>query len=141
MGYEFLEHTADVRFRATGETLADLLASAGEALTASMIDLDTVREEETRPVEAEGEDLEELLFDWLDELIFLFSAHTFVTRKLQVEPVEKRGGEYRARGTAAGEEADLERHAFETEVKAVSYHGMEVEETDAGWEATVILDV
>lgn len=141
MGYEFLEHTADVQFRATGETLEELFASSGEALIASMLDLDAIREEEKRELEASGGDLEELLFNWLDEVIFLVSAEVYVAHKFEVEKVERRNGEYSVRGTASGEQADPERHRFETEVKAVSYHGMEVEETDAGWEATVILDV
>ncbi|MBS1263826.1 MAG: Protein archease [Methanonatronarchaeales archaeon] len=141
MSYEFLEHTADVKFRATGGSLEELFESAAEALVASMVDPSTVRPEVEVEVEVEGDDLTELLFLWLDEVVFLVSARTMLFHKFEVEEVEHLDGAHRARCRGLGEEADLDRHSFETEVKAVSYHGMEVEETDGGWEASVILDV
>jgi len=141
MSYEFLEHTADVKFTASGDSLEEVLSSAGEALMATMLDPSTVREGKEVELEAEGDDLEELLFSWLEEVVFLFSAEALVFRKFEVEKVEKTDEGYCARGRGIGERADPGRHRFETEVKAVSYHQMEVKQVDSGWEATVILDV
>lgn len=142
MTYEFLQHTADVKFRASGKTLEELFESSALALVdAMLLDVSTVEEREEVELEAEGGDLEELLFSWLDEVVFQISARTRVFDRFDVERLERSSEPLTVSGRGFGEEADLERHEFETEVKAVSYHGMEVRETGEGWEAEVVLDV
>lgn len=141
MVYEFLEHTADVRFRVSSGTLEELFEEAARAFTDSMTDPSLVDERMEVEVEVEGDDLEELLAKWLDELVYLFSAEVKVFGRFEVGEIRSMDGGLVLKGAAFGEEADPGRHTFETEVKGVSYHGMEVAETDSGWEATVLLDV
>ncbi|HNT72994.1 MAG TPA: archease, partial [Methanothrix sp.] len=71
---EYLEHTADVKFRARGHSLDELFENAGLALIGAMIDPSTVRVVESWPVEIEAESLEALLYEWLSEILYLFEV-------------------------------------------------------------------
>ena len=72
--YEYFEHTADVKFRAYGKTPDEMLSNAALALFNSMIDTATVQPKETWKVKLSSQDLEQLAYDWLSELIFLFET-------------------------------------------------------------------
>jgi SHS2 domain-containing protein len=67
--YEFIEHTADVGLVAYGENMAGAFANAAYGMFSIIAELDTVQEAESRRVEISEEDLEALLFEWLNSLI------------------------------------------------------------------------
>ncbi|UEC43343.1 MAG: Protein archease [Methanothrix sp.] len=142
---EYLEHTADVKFRARGRSLEEAFENAGLAMLGAMIDPATVRAEETWPVEIEADSLEALLYDWLSEILYLFEVELAAFSKFEVEIEEGEGG-WRLSGRIRGERVDPERHFFDTEVKAVTLHQFEIkkEAADGGdeiWTAQVVLDV
>lgn len=142
---EYLEHTADVKFRVRGRSLEETFENAGLAMLGAMIDPATVRAEETWPVEVEAESLEGLLYDWLSEILYLFEVELAAFSSFEVEIEEEEGG-WRLSGRVGGERVDPERHFFDTEVKAVTLHQFEIKkETGEGgdeiWTAQVVLDV
>jgi SHS2 domain-containing protein len=143
--FEYLEHTADVKFRAHGRSLEETFENAGLAMVAAMIDPSTVRAEETWSVEIEAESLENLLYEWLSETLYLFEVELAVFSKFEVTLEEGEGG-WSLHGRIGGERVDPKRHFFETEVKAVTLHQFEIrkEEGEGGeeiWTAQVVLDV
>ncbi len=144
--FTYLEHTADVKFRAHGRSLEETFENAGLATFNAMIDSSTVRAEETWSIELESESLESLLYEWLSELLYLFEVELAVFSKFEVTLAEKGEG-WRLNGQIGGERVDPERHFFETEVKAVTLHQFEIkkEEGEEGgeeiWTAQVVLDV
>ncbi len=143
--FEYLEHTADVKFRARGRSLEEVFENAALAMMTSMIDPSTVRLEETWPVETESESLEALLYQWLSELLFLFDVELAVFSKFDVA-LEEAEGRWKLSGRVGGERVDPERHLFETEVKAVTLHQFEIKKEDGEgegevWTAQVVLDV
>ncbi len=143
--FEYLEHTADVKFQAHGRGLEETFENAALAMLAAMIDPSTVRVEETWPVEIEAESLESLLYEWLSEVLYLFEVDLAVFSKFEVA-IEEGGEGWRLSGRLGGERVDLARHLFETEVKAVTLHQFEIrkEEREGGeeiWTAQVVLDV
>lgn len=76
--YEYLDHTADVQLHAWGDTLKEAFEQVATAMFGYMTtDYNTVEMVEEQELEAEGEDLESLLFHFLDEWLFLFSAEPF----------------------------------------------------------------
>ena len=83
-----------------------------------------------------GRELPYLLADWLNELLF-----TFESRRLLLSRFEVAVGPNGLRATAQGEAVDEHRHVLEHEVKAVTYHGLRVEQTNGDWIAEVILDI
>jgi SHS2 domain-containing protein len=135
--YEFIEHTADLSFRVYGRTLEELFAHAGEAFFEALIDLEVVEERVEKTIETEAEALDDLMVNWLGELLYLHDTEGFLFKRFEVESIS--GNRLKAR--AAGEVLDLSRHEIKTGVKAVTYHQLYVEKREAGWEAQVILDL
>jgi SHS2 domain-containing protein len=135
--WEHFEHTADLGLRVQAPDLATLLAEAGRGLFAMLVDnLDDVRPAEPVEIVVAGVDPEYLLFDWLDELLAIFETHRFLLCRFDVR-VDKAG----VKATAWGEPIDPQRHHLAHEVKAITYHGLRVEGTDAGWKGEVIVDI
>ncbi len=139
--FRFLEHGADVAFEARGESLEELFRQAAKAMYASMLNLERVSPREFRTVRVDAPDLVILLHDWLSELLFITDTEGLVFSDFDVKISHDRDGEYLLEATAHGEPVDPERHEAVTEIKAVTYHGMEVYEEGGEWVARVILDV
>lgn len=136
MGYRLLDHTADVAVAASGPTLAAAIAATADGMAAAHIEeFPTGGERFSFTVEAE--DLEALLFDYLDELIYRRDVHGVLAVDNEVE-VESTGDGFRATASARGVPvASLSAR----EVKAVTYSDMRVERADDGWRTYVVLDV
>jgi len=136
--FEYLEHTADVKFRAYGKSLEEMLCNAALALFNSMIDTTMVEARETWKVELFGEDLEHLAYDWLSELVFLFETEFAAFSTFDVKLYDN--GQWSLLATIGGERIDRSRHAFDNEVKAVTWHEFEIRKNDL-WCMQVVLDV
>jgi SHS2 domain-containing protein len=135
--YEIFEHTADFGIRARAGSLNDLFADAARGLFSLMVtNLDQVRTVEDVAFQLDGDDREELLHDWLAELLYTFSARRLVLAKFDVK-IDSNG----ISATAWGEPIDPSRHEIEVEVKAITWHALNVEQTAEGWLAEVIVDV
>ncbi|MFQ6110897.1 MAG: archease [Nitrospinota bacterium] len=141
-GYRLFETTADVGVEAWGKTLQELFANAARGLF-DVICSGGPRHGagDDRPlkfsVELRAEDLGGLLVGWLNELIYLQTVKGFLLRKVDFERLEQ--GELRA--TLWGESYDPRIHGAGVEVKAATYHRLEVAPEDQGWRCRVILDI
>ncbi len=134
--HRLLEHTADMAIEVFGETLRDLFVEAGRGLR-EMICADAVAKGgKEKRIEVAGQDEGELLVNWLNEILFLFETGFFPT-DFAVAQIE--GG--KVRGSVFGEPFDPQRHPIEREVKAVTYHQLNVEQTEEGWKVTVFVDL
>ncbi len=135
--FETFDHTADLGLRVRAPSLDALFAEAGQALFATIVeDLATVRPRDREEIAIDGADREYLLFDWLKELLYRFDAeHRLMSR------FEVRVGPTGLRAEVWGEPLDWDRHALAHEVKAITYHGLKVEQTPDGWLAEVIVDI
>lgn len=135
--FEIIEHPADVGFVAYGETLEELFASAAAAMMTLACDPATLEERERREIDVAAGDVEMLLFAWLAEILAVSDAEQIFFRRADV--TQLRAG--RVRGVVYGEKYDKARHRAGTYIKAVTLHQFRVEQTPAGWKATVYLDV
>ena len=143
MPYRYLEEigTADIAFEATGRDLAELFSDAADATTNVMIDnIEAIQARETRQIKVSNDKLDMLLFDFLQELIFLKDAERLLLRIRELQ-IDHRDKMYLVKATAGGETLDAERHHQRAEVKAVTLHNFVVEQTDGGWKARVLLDI
>ncbi len=133
--YEFLEHTADVAFRACGKDVDELFEHAAEALESIMICLDDVACEAPRTISLTSERYDDLLYDWLSELLILFELDLFAVRccKVKIE-------DFSLYATCLGERINPDKHRLKEEVKAVTYHELEVTKNTYFY-AKVTLDV
>ncbi len=140
--FEYLDHTADIKFRAYGATPEEMLSNAGAALFKVMVDPSTVNVNESWKVELEALNLEQLAYAWLSEIVFLFETESAVFArfdvKLQKKEIESES--WMLRGVLGGERIDLSRHSFENEVKAVTWHEFQIKDNGI-WCLQVVLDV
>lgn len=137
-GFELLDHTSEIGFRATGDTLEQAFANAGRALFQVMTDIDGLDRDVEREITVQSEGLEALLYDFIDELIYCSQAEGVVLREFDIH-IETSPGTYRlegaGRGQRIGEGMRLQ------EVKAPTYSEMRVEEASGGWVLEMYLDV
>ena len=143
MSYEFLEDIAiaDIAFRAWGENLEELFKAAGDATINAMIDnLEAIELKETRTFSLENDALDMLLFNFLQEFIYYKDSELLLLRAQQIQ-IEEKNGEYHLSAVTQGETLDRDRHEERVDVKAVTLHRFQLEKTDDGWTAMVILDI
>jgi SHS2 domain-containing protein len=136
-GFEIVEHTADVGFRAWGPAAADLFAGSAQALMTIAADTSAIAGSAQYPVEAAGHDYESLMVNWLEEILYLFDTGQFAPREFVVDQIAP----HLIRATLIGEPRNPARHPWKLIVKAITYHQIEVVQRHGRWEATVFVDV
>lgn len=135
--YETFEHTADLGLRVRAADLPTLFIDAARGLTSMIVaNLDAVRPVREIAFDVPGSRLDELLFDWLTEILYAFESEHLLLTQFDVQLSESG-----LNATAHGEPADESRHQLEHEVKAITYHALRVEQTPDGWLAEVIVDI
>lgn len=135
--FEVVEHTADVGIRASGATLKDAFENAALGMFALMADLSTAGETNRWAVSASARDRAGLLVDLLNELLVIFEVEHAVLARLEITDWDEKT---RATGYVYGETIDPEKHKLLHQIKAPTYHMLEVSH-DGGWSAQVIFDV
>jgi len=143
MPYHYLEDvgTADIAFEATGRDLSELFRDAADATMNVMIDnLQAIEPRETRYIELSSDEIDMLLFDFLQELIYFKDAERLLLRVRDTR-IEQRDGNYFLKAETAGEPLDATRHHQRADVKAVTLHGFSVQKEDDSWKARVLLDI
>jgi len=135
MAYRFLEHMADVKFSADGPTIEEMFISAADALNETIRGDIKILEQEKKSFEVEGKDRESLLYNFLEEFLFLLDSEDFLTAR--IESVEIK--ENKLNCVVVGDSA--EKYKFTNDVKAVTYNDMFVREKGERFECQVVLDV
>ncbi|KAL4420217.1 hypothetical protein ABPG77_011041 [Micractinium sp. CCAP 211/92] len=161
-----LDHTADVQLHAWGGTLREAFENVALCMFNYMTPLKgiSVDPAQTRRYEAEGHDLHSLLFNFLDELLFAFATDFFVAKRMRITRFDRAdrasqggggadagdstggtgadgAGGWRIEAEGEGERFDRARHACGTEVKAITYSAMQINETPGDAEVFVIVDI
>jgi SHS2 domain-containing protein len=143
MPFRYLEDlaTADVAFEATGKTIEEMFLAAAEATVGVMVEnpgFSDAGEETTFCLE--GQEIEMLLFDFLQEIIFCKDAHRILLF-VQSVSINAESSPLRLAFRARGETIDSQRRGLLTDVKAVTLHRFGIQRHENGWTATVVLDV
>ena len=130
---------ADIAFEASGETPEEMFEASAQALMGTMVDLEHIKPEIRKTIDLENEHLDQLLFDWLSELVYLKDAEYLLFNQFEVslisDPI------WRLSGVAMGESIDPDRHPLYVDVKAVTYHLFDISQRDNCWTARVVLDI
>jgi SHS2 domain-containing protein len=135
--YEVFEHTADLGIRVRAATLDALMADAGRGLFAVIAgDLAQIRPAIEESFTVAGTDPVWLLHDWTSELLAVFDTRRLLLSDFAVD-VDALG----LRAIARGEPFDPARHVLAHEIKAVTWHMLDVRHGPTGWEAEFIVDI
>jgi len=140
-GVEYLDHTADVGIRARGGSVEGAFERAAAGLFSLMVRLDAVEATASHAVVCRGETLDDLLVEWLSELLVQKDLSGLVFGRFEVDIGRGPDG-HELRGIARGEALDPSRHALGIEVKGISYLGLSVAQAEDGaWIAECVVDV
>ena len=135
--YQTFDHTADLGLAITGANEGDLFSNAAFAVFDIITNLERVESREMRRIAVEGDDREDLLINFLREVLYLYNGEHWLLKKVRIIRISEKGLE----AEALGEPFDDRKHEICKEIKAVTYHQTEVRQTHAGWTARVIFDV
>ncbi|XP_042890463.1 protein archease-like isoform X1 [Penaeus japonicus] len=138
--YEYLDHPADVQLHAWGDNLTECFEQVAVAMFGYMTEIDKVEILDKQEIEASSDDMQGLLFQFLDECLFIFSAEPFlIARKVVITEFDKEA--FTIKASLYGEEFDLAKHPQGTEVKAITYASMQIYDNPGQHELFVIIDI
>jgi SHS2 domain-containing protein len=143
MEYRYLDHIAiaDVAFEARAKDLESLFKAASDAMMNLMVDpIDSIQKKIIREIRLADAEIDMLLFQFLQELIYLKDAENLLLRASNIRIAED-GNQYSLTAELYGETIDPDCHELNADVKAVTLHRFRVRKTMHGWTATVVLDV
>jgi len=135
--FRFIDHTGDLGIEVYGQSLKELFENAGQAFFLVITDSSRVQQKVERVITLPFEDLGTLMVDWLGQLLYLHDVDGILFCQFEVKKIE--AGSFVA--SAWGEFFQEGRHVIRTEVKAVTFHQLEVRERRGRWHARVILDL
>jgi len=137
--FEYFDVTADVGFKAYGESLDTAFENAALAMFNVITNTSLIKPLIKKEVEIKAEDDHALLFDWLTELLILHDSEYLIFSKFKVD-IKKKEDEYHLKGELWGEKFSSNIHEARNEVKAVTYHMMDIKKNNF-FILQVILDI
>ena len=136
-----IDHTGDIGIAVTASSLPQLFERAAAGMFWVLTDPATIQTPEGTPITVDGRDREALMVRWLSELNYRHTVDDVLYGAFEVESIEDTDDHLTLAATVRGEPIDPARHTVYTEIKAITFHGMEIEETDDGWTVQVIFDM
>jgi SHS2 domain-containing protein len=139
--YRFIENVAlaDICYEAYGKNLNELFENAALAIFELSAELKSVGDKEKIDVEIEHKNLDNLLYDFLSEILFLKDSKYIVFRKVKVDI--KEGKPNKLKATLFGEGIDSKKQKLENDIKAITMHMFELKKLAKGWKARVVVDI
>ncbi|TRZ80260.1 MAG: archease [Nitrosopumilales archaeon] len=126
MAYRYLDHMTDAFIEVIGDTTDEAFANAGISVVDTIVDINAVENKEDRKIEVSADDLKGLLYSWLEEIIILTITDGFVGKIFNVKIMKNE--KYHLLAKISGEEINFEKHHFKMEIKAPTYHLMEIKD-------------
>jgi len=136
-GYRFTEHTADFGLEIFGVDAGDLFVQAARALTDLITDPKRLQGRDQQTLTVRGDDWADLMVNWLRELLYLWNGREQLVCDVALGTLEQM--RLVAKVTTDAYNPDV--HPIRNEIKAVTYHQIEVGPYKAGWRARVIFDI
>ena len=134
--FEILDHTADTGIIAYGENLGKAFENTALGMFSLITELKNIKKDQTRKINVSATDRDNLLINWLNELIYLFDVDNLVFSNFDIIRLT----DTTISATAYGEKVDLSRHEIKTGIKAATYHMLKIEEND-GCRVQVLFDL
>ncbi|NCN51470.1 archease [archaeon] len=131
--YKFIKHTADIQFQIEGKSIEEIFLDSASALMNSICK-EKIKSKIKKEIAVEGHDFESLLYNFLEEILFLFDSEQFLISKIEKIKIDK----FKLKCVLFGDKGNYE---IISHVKAVTYNEMYVKKEKSSWKAQVTLDV
>jgi SHS2 domain-containing protein len=135
--YRLMARQSALAVKVIGNSQADLFANSAFALFDVMTDVEKIELKEHLPLEVEGADRDDLMVNWMRELLYLYQGSGYLLREFQVREVK----DTLVKAEVCGEKIDPDRHEIKKEVAAVAYHQSRMEKTGNQWTAQLVFEV
>jgi len=137
MRYKLIDHTADFGIHVFGADPEELFANAAFATFDMLTEIDSLESLKTTNLRVTGDDWSDLMVNWLRELLYLWNGKELLVKKTQILALS----ENELSANVELDPFDPDRHEIESEIKAVTYHQIQVSRGPDGWEAKIIFDI
>ena len=136
-GYSILDHPADMGIEACAATIEEAFEQAAEALISIILDPSRIECEESREVTIDAIDIEHLLVKWLSEILYLYDGERFVVGRFHVDELN----DTHLKARLLGEKFFPSKHSTKLDVKAITYHQLQIDRGHDGVRVRVFLDI
>lgn len=136
MRFKFLEHTADIKFQSSGKTLEEAFENAALALQEVITKKTKIKPKIKKTIKVSGKDYESLLYNFLEEFLFLLDAEDFILSKIIKLSITDN---YNLTAEVIGDKAS--NYKFSNDVKAITYNEMFIKKEKGRWVCQVVVDV
>ena len=140
LGFKYLDHATDAIIEAYGSSLDEAFENSAKGLVNTMVDLKEIAHDQEYEIIANGYDIKSLLYDWLEKVMLRILIDNIVLSDFKVK-ISERNSNYNLKGIAKGEALDLKKHHYKVEIKAVTYHEMEIKQTENRITTRFLLDL
>ncbi|KAI0565003.1 Archease [Gracilaria domingensis] len=138
-GWEYLDHTADVQIHSWGSDMGEAYGAAVVGMSGYMVELDEIQSNLEADISVQGHDEQSLLFNLMDECLYVFHTEQFVTKRLVVRSLDTFTWEMKV--LVQGGKFDASQHSQGTEVKAITYSNMQILKEPRRVQTFVIVDI
>jgi SHS2 domain-containing protein len=135
--YRLTTRQSELAVKVTGDSQADLFANSAFALFDVMLDVDKIEIKDRLPLEVEGADRDDLLVNWMRELLYLYQGSGYLLKEFAIREVK----DTLVKAEVCGEKIDPDRHEIKQEIAAVAYHQSRMTKTGNQWTAQLIFQV
>jgi SHS2 domain-containing protein len=135
--FEVINHTADIGIVVYGADIKQVFTNAALGLFSLMADLKNIQEDVRREVQLSAEDVEVLLVEWLNELIYIAEVEHIIFKRFEINDLSKTN----LKATCFGEKIKPKQHKLKREIKAATYHMLRLNKEDGSYKVQIIFDV
>ena len=135
--YKLIDHTADFGIQVFGADSQELFTNAALALFDVITETDMLKSLDSCNITASGEDWSDLMVNWLREILYLWNGKEMLVKAVQILSLSEK----KISAKIYFDAYMPDRHIINTEIKAVTYHQIQVKSCPSGWEARVIFDI
>ncbi len=135
--YNLIDHTADFRIHVFGSDPKELFANAAWAMFDIITEIDQLKGLDSCNIEVSGNDWPDLMVNWLREVLYLWNGRELLVKSFHIISLSENNLSVRVNF----DPFNSDRHIIKTEIKAVTYHQIQVNSSPSGWEAKIIFDV
>ena len=135
--YRVTARQSELAVKVVGNSQADLFANSAFALFDVMTDLEKVEVKERLPLEVEGADRDDLLVNWMRELLYFYQGSGYMLKEFNIREVK----DTLLKAEVCGEKIDPDRHETRKEISAVAYNQGRMQKTGNQWTAQLIFEI
>ena len=139
--FDFIDHTADIAVEVKGNTIEELFIASAYAWQKSVIEKNEIKISDNREINVNELSYEELLVRFLDELNFLLLTKKWIMGDINKIKIQKKGSKINLKVIVIGEKFDEKRHELRVEIKAVTFHQMEIKNVNNEYSTRIVFDI